>query len=40
MSADWFREQLISGVDTFAWAVAQVPSERRILPPPSPGGSW
>jgi hypothetical protein len=38
--AEWFREQLKTSGDGFAWAVEQVPVERRTIVPPAPLGEW
>jgi hypothetical protein len=36
----WFKTQLQSGAEGFAWAVSQVPAERHTRTPPTPLGEW
>ena len=38
--SQWFDDQLKSSADGFAWAVEQVPVERRLVSPPVPLGEW
>jgi hypothetical protein len=38
--SQWFHEQLQTSADGFAWAVEQVPTERRYALPPLPLGTW
>src|SRR5689334_4826995 len=36
----WFQAQLTNSVETFAWAIEQVPEERRWLAPPHQPQDW
>lgn len=36
----WFQEQLAHSAETFAWAIEQVPEERRWLAPPHKPEEW
>jgi hypothetical protein len=36
----WFQTQLRAGAEGFAWAVSQVPAERRLRAPPEGLGEW
>lgn len=36
----WFHAQLTSSAEAFAWAVEQVPEERRTMTPPDVLGEW
>ena len=38
--SQWFSHQLQSSAEGFAWAVEQVPVERRLLAPPRQLGDW
>jgi DinB superfamily len=38
--ASWFRDQLQSSGDGFAWSVQQIPTTRWLLQPPVPLGGW
>ena len=36
----WFCDQLQFGMESFLWAIDQVPAERCYLSPPQPLGEW
>ena len=38
--SQWFHDQLQASAEGFAWAVDQVPAERRLLAPPGYLGDW
>jgi hypothetical protein len=37
---EWFKSQLATSADAFAWAVAQVPADRQQREPPNGLGAW
>jgi hypothetical protein len=36
----WFQAQLTNSAETFAWAIEQIPEERRLLAPPHKPEDW
>ena len=38
--SQWFHDQLQASAEGFAWAIEQVPAERRRLAPPHQLGDW